>query len=54
MAFELNTSYYKKKLDQKDMTEDLKNEIQVTEINPKCMDIIHYSFNYVGILTGSP
>lgn len=49
LAFEINSSYqYKKKSDA-----DKTAEEKLDDINPGLIDIFHYSFNYIGVLTGN-
>lgn len=49
LAFELNTISYKNRID---LTEEEIAERACTFVDPKVIDIVHYAFNYIGVLTG--
>lgn len=51
LAFEINLMYTKETKINEFNKEDL-GEFEATKIEPTFMDVIHYSLNYVGILTG--
>lgn len=54
LAFEVNKSYQlQRKENIKDRNEDEQVELEYSIINPTFLDIWHYSFNYVGVLTGT-
>ncbi|GJQ81851.1 hypothetical protein Trydic_g9878 [Trypoxylus dichotomus] len=53
LAFEVNSSYQlKKKRDTANKTVEEKLEDETNDINPSLLDIFHYTFNYIGVLTG--
>lgn len=53
LAFEVNSSYQsKKKLDEAEKSVEEKLQNKFNYVDPGFMDIVHYSFNYVGVLTG--
>lgn len=53
LAFEVNSSYQiKKKRDIGMRPPEEKLEDELNDINPGFMEIFHYSFNYIGVLTG--
>lgn len=47
LAFEVNQSHCAKP-----KTEEEKEADRYQKVNPNFTDIIHYSFNYIGVLTG--
>lgn len=51
LAFEINLMHTKEKNKYNLNEEDL-GEFEATKIEPTFMDVIHYSLNYIGILTG--
>lgn len=54
LAFEVNQTYIaKRKKDEgsEDVDKDLDKE-QYNSVHPNFIDIVHYSFNYIGVLTG--
>lgn len=57
LAFEVNQTYLakKKRLEGSSSSEDkdlvLKEEYNA--VDPSFLDIVHYSFNYIGVLTGN-
>lgn len=51
LAFEINQNYISKP-ENTDKTEEEKAKCQYQQINPGFIDILHYSFNYIGVLTG--
>lgn len=53
LAFEINTSSeIKKKRDASIKTDEEKSEAEANFVDPTAIDIFHYAFNYVGVLTG--
>lgn len=57
LAFEVNQTYVSKKKRQEENndsedTTDLVLKEQYNAVEPNFLDIVHYSFNYVGVLTG--
>jgi lysophospholipid acyltransferase 7 len=53
LAFEVNTTYNsQKKRDNSEKSQNEKDEDEANRIDPTCVDIFHYAFNYVGVLTG--
>lgn len=53
LAFEINTSSeIKKKRDASSKTDEEKSEAEANIVDPTPIDIFHYAFNYVGVLTG--
>lgn len=48
LAFEVNQSHCIKEATSKEEEEAAK----YNKINPNFVDIVHYSFNYIGVLTG--
>lgn len=54
LAFEVNTSYQlRKKRDTGQKTDEEKLEDELNDVNPGFFDIFHYTFNYIGVLTGN-
>jgi lysophospholipid acyltransferase 7 len=54
LAFEVNTTYNsQKKRDNSEKSQNEKDEDEANRIDPTCVDIFHYAFNYVGVLTGT-
>lgn len=51
-AFELNTAYQNKTGKDNDTAGERYAEILCRDIKPGVVDIVHYSFNYVGLLAG--
>lgn len=49
LAFEVHQAYILKK---KEADPNTTLQEQYAEINPNFEDILHYSFNYIGVLTG--
>jgi len=52
LAFDVNRSYLAHKANSTDKTEEHRLEEKSEIINPTFTDIFHYTFNYIGILTG--
>lgn len=54
LAFEVNQTYISKARGQEKNgdNEDLVLKEQYNAVEPNFLDILHYSFNYVGVLTG--
>lgn len=53
LAFEVNSIYLsKKKKDNAEKTIEEKLEEKSNEFDLNLMDILHYSFNYIGVLAG--
>lgn len=53
LAFEVNTSYQlKKDRNNPHKTHEEKLEDETNDIDPGFIDIFHYTFNYIGVLTG--
>lgn len=56
ICFEVHDTWRKqgelKKEDDKDKRAQLELELQYEEIKPTSMDIFHYAFCYIGVLTG--
>ncbi|RZC27664.1 lysophospholipid acyltransferase 7 [Asbolus verrucosus] len=53
LAFEVNTTYEsKEKLDNSNKSQKEKIEDETNSVDPSFTDIFHYSFNYIGVLTG--
>lgn len=53
LAFELNTTYTKRKQDKKELNDEQIAELECKEIDPGVLDIFTYAFNYVGLLAGN-
>lgn len=54
LAFEVNSTYNsQKKRDGAEKNQEERDEDDANKIEPNCLDIIHYVFNYVGVLTGN-
>lgn len=51
LAFEVNSAYLAKKSKESDSNKETVDDY--CEIDPNLVDIIHYSLNYVGVLTGN-
>lgn len=53
LAFELNTSYTsKKKIDKSDKTVEEQLKTESIEFDLTFIEVFHYAFNYIGVLTG--
>lgn len=53
LAFEVNQTYLKKaKKEENSDNKDLILKEQYNAVEPNFIDIFHYSFNYIGVLTG--
>lgn len=55
LAFEVNQTYLAKKKREEsgeNVDKDLILKEEYSAVDPKLLDIFHYSFNYVGVLTG--
>lgn len=53
LAFEVNSAYLsRKKRDEAQKTREEKLENESNDINPGFVEIFHYTFNYIGVLTG--
>ncbi|EFA08021.2 lysophospholipid acyltransferase 7 [Tribolium castaneum] len=53
LAFEVNSTHNsRKKRDTSEKNQEERDEDEANRIEPTCLDIIHYAFNYVGVLTG--
>lgn len=50
LAFEINASHMN---DRDESNDKVINDNQFIEVDPKFMDIIHYAFNFVAVLTGN-
>lgn len=57
ICFEVHDTWKKRgQLKKSDNEEDKKNlaiQLKYEEVDPSPMDVFHYAFNYVGVLTGN-
>lgn len=52
LAFEINSSYLLRRSKGTEKTIEERLEDESNEINPNFIEILHYTFNYIGVLTG--
>lgn len=52
LAFELNSSYNQRNRQKSEKTKEELLEDESNDIELSFSDILHYSFNYIGVLTG--